>query len=631
MKGYAKIYKDKKNEKMRKSNNSSLNQSKETIKTSFKIEQSNNIKSPPKNKNKITERNASIITFSNLNANDNQETMKNSENKKKQNNNYNKDNKLINNINISEKKDPMIDFGNNRIKYRKNIEIHNKENSLNFLDENEINGKEKLKQKLIEKENKIQKEKEKNLIKEKLLKTEKEKDKEKGNNKKNKSNSSSLNKSGEKNNYKSNNSKNNSKNKNKINNITKYNKSNDIIIDDEISIQSEGSNNIIYETKYTKSDDNHNNKEYKENINLVKESKEKMLTKEEILYCTHIIFLNNSSFIKKQNKYMMSKSSFLNILKSLNLISSQSILVEIDLIFDSISPKSSMIMYSQFNQLLMKIIQKLYPDKYEISPKLTINYFLNKLINFYNLYFQNKIPKDYLYKYQYNSIVKLLQIFPNENQLFILNEIILTIKEIYKTYFIYELNYKHEDIYKSSENLIKFSKDFEIVPRIINSTQAMTYYNLVIHINEAYNYTLNEMKKFKNFKNKGIIFTLVHFMMFFIHISLYSYTKIFGSKTWSNDENEKIITNEAKLILFLEKLEHSKGMNNFMNLLSTPRNKLLSLVPSKEICSSLGIFDKYQKKVKENKFLDDVFFNDKNKEFKTNKEIEKEEEEFIAD
>ena len=65
----------------------------------------------------------------------------------------------------------------------------------------------------------------------------------------------------------------------------------------------------------------------------------------------------------------------------------------------------------------MKIIKKFYQEQYLASPQLTINYFINKLIKQYNLFFENKIPKDYLYKYQYNSIVKIIQIFPNENQI----------------------------------------------------------------------------------------------------------------------------------------------------------------------------------------------------------------------
>ena len=105
-------------------------------------------------------------------------------------------------------------------------------------------------------------------------------------------------------------------------------------------------------------------------------------------------------------------------------------------------------------------------------------------------------------------------------------------------------------------------------------------------------------------------------MIFFIHISLYSYTKAFGSKTWTYDVNDSIMTNEAKLILFLEKIEHSKGMCNFLQKLSTPRTKALSLLPSKEICNSLGIFDIYKKKiqVQENIYLGDAFFSEKDKQ-----------------
>ena len=649
MKGYAQIYQNKKIESNKKSNNnSSFNQSKGTLKSSDIIFHEPKVNTLPLNNNRITERNPSVITFSNYNNQDC--TIEKINNNKLTEERYN-ENSLIDRLNISDKKDPIEIIGKNRIKYRvSNIEKENRENSLNFMDDNNnysnnnslknnLIGKEKLKQKLKEKEKEKKmsegKEKENEKIKDfenELLncsslnknKEEKNQIKKDNNNINNKNNIVNNNKNQSKNNIDNNKNINYinvsdrdlNKKETKINN----NKNKDIFFNEEISIRSEGSNNIVYETKYIKNYNNNVNNFQKE-VNLVKESKEKILTKEEILYFTHIIFLNNASFIKSRNQYMMPKNNFLNILKSLNLISSQFILVEIDLIYNSIAPKSNMIIYLQFNQILMKIIQNLYPEKFKISPKLTINFFLNKLINHYNLYFENKIPKDYLYKYQYNSIVKLLQIIPDENQIFIINEIFITINQIYEKYFIFELNYNHDNIYKSGENLINFCRDFEIVPQIINSTQAMTYYNLSIHIFQEFNYFKNEIKKYRNFKNKGIIFTLIHFMIFFIHISLYSYTKIFGSKTYTYDENESIMTSEAKLVIFLEKLEHSKGMNNFIPKLSNPRTKGLSLLPSKEICSSLGIFDIYKKKTKENKYLDDAFFSEKEKQIPKEKEF----------
>ena len=595
MKSYAQIYADKKSIKL----NNSLNQSRKSQKNSINTYHSNIIQN---SYNILAERNPSKITFSNFDNIQNlsyrlsENNILSQENTKK-----NDDKTLVNKIDISNIKNiPIIDLEKDEIQNRTlNSELKHNENSLNFLEDDDdlVNikkeeGKEKLIKKMIEKEKKFEKENNKcNGIEIKNLNfynlTE-SKNKEKNNSKINNKESSSIKYKNKKSTNQVDIKKNNKNNKNKINNNINYNNFND----EEISIRSEGSNNVTYEIKYDKK--NVNNKENK--INLVEETKEKQLTKEEILYSTHIIFLNNASFIKKQNKYMMSKSNFLNIMKTLNLISTQLILVEIDLLFDSFSTKFKMITYSQFNQILMKIIQILYPEKYKISPKLTMNYFLNKLINEYNLFFENKIPKDYLYKYQYNSIVKILQIMPDENQIFIMNDIYLIVNEIYSKYFRYEINYNHRMMYKSSENLIEFCKDFEIIPQTINQTQAMTYYNLSIHINEGYNIFNNEIKKYQNFKNKGIIFTLVHFMLFIIHISLYSYTKIFGSKKWTYDLNDSSISKETKLIIFLEKLEHSKGMLNFIQPLSWPTNKAFSLIPDKEICSLTGILDIYKKK-----------------------------------
>ena len=56
-------------------------------------------------------------------------------------------------------------------------------------------------------------------------------------------------------------------------------------------------------------------------------------------------------------------------------------------------------------------------------------------------------------------------------------------------------------------------------------------------------------------------------------------TKIFESKTWNTKNSD--ITKESKLLLFLEKLEHSKGMTNFLSKLYTPRTKPLSLTYKK--------------------------------------------------
>ena len=611
MSSYSQIYINKKiNENNKMKNNISSNSNKEELKKSIENKEINKLKQISL-RDKKAERNPSIITFSNFNNINNSDFELINLDKNPKNNSFVNNTINSNIINI-------IDEKNNRIRYRKKISnksniqnlTYNKNNINNNLKKEEsLNQNSMKKENMIENNNKINKFKEENKnpelnisIKEKKLKFHLKNEKDKNN-----ETIKSISIQSEGNNNFTYDIKANNNNKETINNEKNNHNSNL----NEACIKSESSNDFINNTNQN---DNNNKfstipkyEETFESINLIKDSNDKILTKEQILYFTHIIFLNNSEYNKSKDCYMMSKTNFLNILKPLNIIKSQLILVEIDLIYDSISAKKPMIIYSQFNQILMKIIQKLYPEQYSMSPQLTITYFINKLIKYYNLFFENKIPKDYLYKYQYNSIVKLMQASPNENQLYLISQIILTINEIYEKYFTYEFDKNQENINKSSENLVKFCRDFEIIPQIINSTQAMTYYNLIIHIEQLYNFFKDALKNKKICKNKGKIFTLYHFILFILHMSLYTYTKIFESKTWNTKNSD--ITKESKLLLFLEKLEHSKGMTNFLSKLYTPRTKPLSLIPPRKVCLSLGILDKEKKKITES--LDDVFFKEK--------------------
>ena len=612
MSSYSQIYINKKiNENNKMKNNISSSSNKEELKKSIENKEINKLKQISL-RDKKAERNPSIITFSNFNNINNSDFELINLDKNPKNNSFVNNTINSNIINI-------IDEKNNRIRYRKKISnksniqnlTYNKNNINNNLKKEEslLNQNSMKKENMIENNNKINKFKEENKnpelnisIKEKKLKFHLKNEKDKNN-----ETIKSISIQSEGNNNFTYDIKANNNNKETINNEKNNHNSNL----NEACIKSESSNDFINNTNQN---DNNNKfstipkyEETFESINLIKDSNDKILTKEQILYFTHIIFLNNSEYNKSKDCYMMSKTNFLNILKPLNIIKSQLILVEIDLIYDSISAKKSMVIYSQFNQILMKIIQKLYPEQYSMSPQLTITYFINKLIKYYNLFFENKIPKDYLYKYQYNSIVKLMQASPNENQIYLISQIILTINEIYEKYFTYEFDKNQENINKSSENLVNFCRDFEIIPQIINSTQAMTYYNLIIHIEQLYNLFKDALKNKKICKNKGKIFTLYHFILFILHMSLYTYTKIFESKTWNTKNSD--ITKESKLLLFLEKLEHSKGMTNFLSKLYTPRTKPLSLIPPRKVCLSLGILDKEKKKITES--LDDVFFKEK--------------------
>lgn len=651
MSGYTQIYINKKLNEGKKSKNQTYNFINNDFSNELNSSNQNNENKLLSLSVKLNERNPSVLTFSNLNPINNQGNIVKNVEKNNLNDENNKNNSFLNGMIINKDPNFIIEENRNRIKYRKKltnkknyyssnqdkITINNKEADKNKINLNQNPQKKDIIEKINEK--KINGVDNNNIsMKEKLkIQIKNNKEKNEGTIKSIKSIESEGN-----NNFTYEikdikyfiQSKKENKNENeKIVKKEKNEKSNQSSNLNEISIKTESSNNFINENNLT------NNNNYKlstiprieetfESLNLTKEqNNNNLLTKDQILYFTHIIFLNNASFVKNKECYMMSKSNFLNIMKSINMIKSQLILVEIDLIYDSISLKSLMINYSQFNQILMKIIKKFYQEQYLASPQLTINYFINKLIKQYNLFFENKIPKDYLYKYQYNSIVKIIQIFPNENQIVIIKHIILTINEIYEKYFTYELDYNKEYLYKSSENLVSFCRDFEISPQIINSTQAVTYYNLIIHIEQTYNTLKEILEKEKICKNKGKIFSLYHFILFIIHMSLYSYTKIFGSKSWNSENNT--ISKEEKLLLFLEKLDHSKGMTNFLSRLYTPRTKSLSLIPPREVCIALGILKIDNKKQKVIESLDDVFYKEKVNESIKIKEYKEKEKELL--
>ncbi len=196
--------------------------------------------------------------------------------------------------------------------------------------------------------------------------------------------------------------------------------------------------------------------------------------------------------------------------------------------------------------------------------------------------------------------MSLINVGPNEKQIMIMNNIFFTIKEIYHAFFCNEFSDDPNIIIKSSKNLIDFSKDFDILPYIMNEMQIMTYYKLVIHYEQPYQF-------FENDKNRGVLFTLNHFMLFIVHLSLYSFAKKYENIT--EDIIDNSFTNESKLLLLLEKLEYSNGMKNFRRIILRPTSRKLSLIPSKEIYYKVGELTS-KGKFKKNKIIKKLLNNE---------------------
>ena len=394
------------------------------------------------------------------------------------------------------------------------------------------------------------------------------------------------------------NKKNNNINKKKNNYKERYKNNNKINIEDFVdsdldnSSSSDNDEHIKY-SNYEYDTYKIKNKK-KENLDGIK-NEIKFYTKAEVLHNTHLIFLNNSTYIKRKDLYMMSQENFRKMVKNLlNKIPVKIKQIEIDLIFKKISKKSNYILYSQFNDLLLELIRKLFPENYQNNKKYTINYFLNILFRcFSSLLIDEKNELNNIKNYKYNSIMSLISVAPNENQIIIIKDILYTIYQIYVKYFYCEFSNDTKMIFESSKNLIEFSKDFEILPYILNETQIVTYYKLVIHYEQPY-------KFLEKNDNIGIIFTLNHFILYIIHISLYSFSKRYENIT--EDIVDNSVSNESKLLLFLERMESSNGMKIFRKKLMRPSSGKLTFIPSKDIYYKVGELSKTGK-FKKNKVI----------------------------
>ena len=161
-----------------------------------------------------------------------------------------------------------------------------------------------------------------------------------------------------------------------------------------------------------------------------------------------------------------------------------------------------------------------------------------------------------------------------------INNIYYALREIYIHYFHYEIN-NYKDNKKvengSYESLITFCKEFEILPYLISGYQLTCYYKLAIKLdprnltNNTSNPELIEVKK-----DIGTCYVFSKFCLAIVHFAVSYYNK-------NNKMNYSVISESEKLLLFLERLETSKGFQNLEKRTSKPHTSKLTLIPSKDV------------------------------------------------
>jgi len=327
----------------------------------------------------------------------------------------------------------------------------------------------------------------------------------------------------------------------------------------------------------------------------------KNYSQEEIIHYMHLIFLNNSYYFPKMQKYLMTKFNLNKIMKNLGIIPNEIEPSVLEIIIKKICVKSNLIQYEDFMNILLQICERIFPKEFKQDKALVTNFFCHKIFMTYNnIIFDNSLPLKDLLQYPYSSLVALLNIIPDDSQILVLNSLLYTLNEIYENFFLYII----EDDYSTKNkkdtrniindeyflfengnlnNFLNFCRDFEICPFILSETQIVTYYNLVVDNNELFKFIDNPDESKDG--NKGY-FTFNNFILFFVHLANYNYAKTYAS-VFGEEKNE---TNLSKLIMLLTRLECSQGMKNLVGN-SLPN---LSLLPNRDLFTKYN-FDYQQK------------------------------------
>ena len=369
-------------------------------------------------------------------------------------------------------------------------------------------------------------------------------------------------------------------------------------------------------------------KELNHNTTNEENTKQLRFNPDEIKYNLKKVFFNFGQFQVKENEFFISFQGVNKILKTIGIIE-QGILkpTEVDILLKKINSKSPRFNEKQFLDFLVLVAEKSAPELFKKSRKLAIEavyrdfiYPLCKEIDLKVVSAEEMNSGVYLFKAIEDFVMEYKF---SDFHFIILNDIVGTLYEIYKAYFYYENNL-FNDINKilegSLKDLIIFAREFEIVPYKLSYNQLVIYYNIIISKilmrekeNEAFSQTFQSENnrenniKFKNevletrednkserFRKKnlqlisfskekiegGKLFKFKYFLEMIIHLSEISFSRL----AYSSYSNMKGI---ERFLVFLEKLQSSKGFQNFERKTSRPHCIANTLVPNKQTIEKL--------------------------------------------
>ena len=256
--------------------------------------------------------------------------------------------------------------------------------------------------------------------------------------------------------------------------------------------------------------------------------------------CTNIFF-NYAKYSTELKEFFVSNQTIINLLKTLgiyNLIQKS----ELDLILNKVSSNTSQkITIVEFMNFLILLTKKLYPVDYNEDQVSTMVFVIKQYFEPLSKYIENKqfnqktissldthniAPSNNVFHQKiFENVLKTM----DNREILIIRDILPGIGTIYSAYFNDEMQkVKNKDriFFGSLNNLIEFTKDFELTPYLFGVNQLVTYWNYIVNIKKEDITNNKEYKLLIEPKyEKGELLTLSKFCALILHLGVMYYNK----------------------------------------------------------------------------------------------------------
>lgn len=300
------------------------------------------------------------------------------------------------------------------------------------------------------------------------------------------------------------------------------------------------------------------------------------------------IFLYYSSFSNEENDLILQHINLYKFLNKINVKTNKNFFrknSDVDILIKQIKKYGTYFLLWEFLNFLSLLSKKLFPKEFKDNPLIALKNFYLKYIQHFYMEITKEDKTSNLYFYQ-KILRKLNKININEELCLIFSNIYNTFSKIYSSYFKSEVSSKAKPeiiIKKSLLNLFEFLKDFEIMPYQIEKNKIVIIYNILVK-DDVPNSNISDAL-FRNKKNYGQYFTFSKFYSLIIILSMLFFSKI---KKFIAEEQYKSVDIPEKILIFLDKVNMGKGMNNFKKRFCLFSNTYLCLMPSKDIIEKIN-------------------------------------------